>query len=175
MNSASAAFGKLCDALVLVACALLFLLMLVVCADVFLRNVPLIASMRGFPAANDLSEAFLYLITLMSAPWLLRQGRHIRVDIVLRAIPPRAAWNCEWIADMLGLACSLAIAWYGVDATLDAYKSGEMFIKAVATPVWWWLALLPVTFLLLAAEFVFRMQRLTVGKVGPRDEAVSAA
>ena len=31
----------------------------------------------------------LYLITLLTAPWLLRQGQHIRVDIVLRLVPPR--------------------------------------------------------------------------------------
>ena len=49
--------------------------------------VPIVPSMRGFPAANDLSEAALYLITLLSAPWLLRQGKHIRVDILLKAIP----------------------------------------------------------------------------------------
>ena len=48
MESVSAAFGKLFDALAALACVLLFLLMIVVCADVLLRNVPLIASMRGF-------------------------------------------------------------------------------------------------------------------------------
>lgn len=175
MQSVSAAFGKLFDTLAAVACALLFLLMIVVCADVLLRNAPLIASMRGLPAANDLSEAFLYLITLLSAPWLLRLGKHIRVDILLRAIPARSAWYCEWLADVLGLVCSLVIAWYGVAATQDSYASGEMFIKAIATPVWWWLALLPVTFVLLAAEFVFRMHRLAHGERGPRAEAVSAA
>ncbi len=174
MESVSAAFGKLFDALAALACVLLFLLMIVVCADVLLRNVPLIASMRGLPAANDLSEAFLYLITLLSAPWLLRLGRHIRVDILLRAIPSRSAWYCEWIADVLGLVCSLLIAWYGLAATQDSYASGEMFIKAIATPVWWWLALLPITFVLLAIEFVFRMHRLMSGDIGPRAEAVSA-
>ena len=174
MESFSAAFGKLFDALAVLACVLLFLLMIVVCADVLLRNVPLIASMRGLPAANDLSEAFLYLITVLSAPWLLRAGRHIRVDILLRAIPSRSAWYCEWVADVLGLVCSLLIAWYGLAATQDSYASGEMFIKAIATPVWWWLALLPITFVLLAVEFVFRMHRLASGEVGPRAEAVSA-
>jgi TRAP-type transport system small permease protein len=175
MEPVSAAFGRLFDALAALACVLLFLLMIVVCADVLLRNAPLIASMRGVPAANDLSEAFLYLITLLSAPWLLRLGKHIRVDILLRAIPARSAWYCEWVADVLGLVCSLVIAWYGLTATLDSYASGEMFIKAIATPVWWWLALLPITFVLLAVEFVFRMYRLANGELGPRAEAVSAA
>ena len=42
--------------------------------------------------SNDLTEAMLYLITMCAAPWILRQGQHIRVDILLRAIPKRTAW-----------------------------------------------------------------------------------
>ena len=48
-----------------------------------------------------------------AAPWLLREGQHIRVDIVLRALPPRVGLACEWIADVLGLACCLVMVWYG--------------------------------------------------------------
>ena len=175
MASAAAAFGRVYHALALVACALLFAMVVVICGDVFLRNVPLIRTMRGFPATNDLSEAFLYLITLLSSPWLLRKGQHIRVDVLLRVIPRRWAWYCEWAVDALGLACCLVIMWYGAAATLDAYRSGEMFIKALATPAWWWLAFLPLTFALLAVEFVFRMLALRLGERGPRSEAVSAA
>lgn len=175
MDELSRRYERLLELLASVACLLLLLLMLVICGDVFLRNVPLIPSLRGFPATNDLSEAFLYLITLLSAPWLLRQGKHIRVDILLKAIPAGWAWWCEWAVDLLGLACSLVIMWYGITSTADAVSSGEMFIKALATPVWWWLCVLPVTFALLAVEFVFRMHRLLHGERGPRDEAVSAA
>lgn len=175
MNALSAAWGRLLDFLGLLAALLLLALMVVICADVLLRNVPIIPSMRGIGPAFDLSEAALYLITLLSAPWLLRRGMHIRVDILLKAIPAQAAWIMEWLVDLTGLACSLVIAWYGVQATLEAYSSGELFIKALATPVWWWLCVLPVIFLMLAVEFVFRMQRLAAGERGPREEAVSAA
>ena len=89
-------------------------------ADVFLRIVPLIPGLRGMPATNDLSEAFLYLITLFAGPWLLRLGQHIRVDIFLRAIPPLWAWYCEWAVDVLGLLCSLVIAWYGLTTASQA-------------------------------------------------------
>ncbi len=65
--------------------------------------------------------------------------------------------------------------WYAILVTQDAIASGEMFIKALATPAWWWLALLPITFALMAAEFVFRMHRLASGERAARDEAVSAA
>jgi TRAP-type C4-dicarboxylate transport system permease small subunit len=59
--------------------------------------------------------------------------------------------------------------------TWDSLQTGEMFIKALTTPVWWWLAFLPLTFGLLAVEFVFRMHRLMHGERAPREEAVSAA
>lgn len=175
MQAFSNLMGKVLDRLAQLACVLLLALMLIICSDVFLRNIALFDAMRGFPAANDLSEAFLYLITLLSAPWLLRQGKHIRVDIVLRAIPAHWAWGCEWLVDLLGLACSLLMMWYGIVATYDGIASGEMVIKALATPVWWWLSVLPVTFALLALEFIFRMHRLAGGPRAPREEAVSAA
>ena len=82
--------------------ALLLLAMtLLIGADVGLRNVGL----GGIAWSNEVSEDILYLLTLLTAPWLLRQGQHIRVDILLRALPPRIGWLLEWVGDMLGLAC----------------------------------------------------------------------
>ena len=105
--------------------------------------------------AQRVSEALLYLITCASAPWLLRQGQHIRVDILLRRYRRVRRGTSSGSPTCWAWPAALVIAWYGVDATVDAYKSGEMFIKAVATPVWWWLALLPVTFVMLRSSSCF--------------------
>jgi TRAP-type C4-dicarboxylate transport system permease small subunit len=168
-------FGRLLEVFAAIGCALVFLMMLVICADVLLRNTTLIPSMRGLAWANDLTEAGLYLTTMLAAPWLLRRGQHIRVDIVLRAIPKRLAWYCEWIADLLGLACCLVMVTYGTRMAWASYKSGAMTIKTLVTPEWWLLAPLPVTFALLAAEMLFRMRRLMLAERGPREDAVTAA
>jgi len=42
--------------------------------------------------AINLIGASLYLITLLTAPGLLRIGQHIRIDIVLRVLPARVGW-----------------------------------------------------------------------------------
>jgi TRAP-type C4-dicarboxylate transport system permease small subunit len=109
------------------------------------------------------------------APWLLRQGQHIRVDIFLQAIPPRAAWALEWVGDVLGLLCCWVLAWYGAQATWASYAAGSLSIKTLVTPEWWSLAPLPVVFVLLSIEMVFRMHRLLHAERGPRQDAVSAA
>ena len=173
MERASSAFGKLLEALALLGCAVILLMTLMICADVLLRNVRVIPGVYGIAWANEVSEAMLYLVTMLTAPWLLRQGQHIRVDIVLRAVPPRLGWVFEWISDSLGLVCCLMIAWYGARAALASFKAGSMSIKTLVTPEWWMLTPLPIAFLLLAIEMGFRMRRLSLGARAPRDDAVS--
>ena len=41
---------------------------------------------QGLAWSNEVSEVMLFLVTMCVAPWLLRQGQHIRVDILLQAI-----------------------------------------------------------------------------------------
>ncbi len=169
------AYGKALEALVVVASLALLAMVLIICADVLTRNVALGRLPRGVAWSNEVSELLLYAITLLAAPWLLREGRHIRVDIVLRALPPRVAYACEWIADVLGLASCLWLVVYGSSATWSSEQSAALSIKTLVMPEWWFLAPLPICFLLLAIEFGFRMRRLARSPPGPRDDAVSAA
>jgi TRAP-type C4-dicarboxylate transport system permease small subunit len=170
----SAGYEKLLEALAALAGLMLFAMMMMICLDVLLRNTAWIPSMRGLEWSNDLSEAMLYLITLCAAPWLLRRGQHIRVDIVLRAIPKSAAWYCEWVVDVLALACCLVMVVYGARSAYASFASGALSIKTLITPEWWLLAPLPIAFLLLAIEVLFRMQRLARAPHGPREDAVTA-
>jgi TRAP-type transport system small permease protein len=175
LDRLSRLFGKALEALAWLACVMVLAMVIMICLDVLLRNVALVPSMRGLDWSNDATEAMLYLITMCAAPWILRQGQHIRVDIVLRAIPRRVAWYCEWFADAAGLACCLVMVWYGAKMTLASYTSGAMTVKTLVTPEWWLLAPLPVAFALLAVEMLFRMRRLAHAERGPREDAVSAA
>jgi TRAP-type C4-dicarboxylate transport system permease small subunit len=175
MQRLSQLYGRLLAGLALAGCAVLLMMMLVVCADVLLRNVRVVPGMLGVPWANEVTEYALYFITMLTAPWLLRQGMHIRVDVLLRVFPPRLAWCCEWLADTIALICCTVIAYYGVKAVLSSHAIGGMVVKALSVPEWWLLAPLPAAFALLAIEVLFRMQRLYAAERGPRTDAVSAA
>ena len=168
-------YGRLLAGLALAGCAVLFLTMLVICADVLLRNVRIVPGMLGVPWANEVTEYALYMITMLTAPWLLRRGLHIRVDVLLRAMPRRLAWYCEWAVDLTALVCCVAISFYGVKAVLSSHAISGMVVKVISVPEWWLLAPLPATFMLLAVEVLFRMHRLHAAERGPRTDAVSAA
>ena len=111
----------------------------------------------------------LYLTTMLVAPWLLRQGQHIRVDIVLTALPPRLAWSLEWVGDMHrpGL-----LPVHGL--VRQPRHAGQLARPARSASRRWSRPSggrsrrCRSTFLLLSIEMLFRMKRLHAGERGPR-------
>src|SRR5262245_39474725 len=169
MHKLSAAFGKLLDALAAAAALILLAMVVMVTADIMLRNL----TRSGFPWANEVSEYALYGITLLTAPWLLRRGQHVRIDLALSMVPPRVAWLMEAAADVLGFVVCLVMLRYGVKMTIDSAMLNSITVKNLVFPEWWLLWPLPLCFALLAAEFVFRFDRLTRGPPTRRSEATS--
>ena len=169
MQRISAAFGRLYEALAGAAALMLLAMVAVVTADIVLRNL----GRTGFSWADEVSEYALYLITMCTAPWLLRRGQHVRIDIVLTIVPPPVAWCMEAVADLIGLAVCLVLARYGAAMAHDSWLLGATTIKNLVFPEFWLLAPLPLCFALLAAEFVLRLHRLLTGEKTRRIEATS--
>ena len=116
MDALSVWYGRVLDALLVLAAGLILVMALVIGGDVVLRNL----STRGLPWSAEISEDILYLVTLFAAPWLLRQGQHIRVDILLRVLPRPLAWALEWVGDLLGFACCLYFIAYGTRVAAES-------------------------------------------------------
>jgi TRAP-type transport system small permease protein len=171
MTRLSRIFGRLFDALAFAAALILLAMVAIVTADIVLRNI----GAGGFVWANEVTEYALYLSTLLTAPWLLRRGQHVRLDIALALVPPRIAWLMEAVGDLLGFVVSVVLLRYGAAMTLDSWRLGAITIKNLVFPEWWLLAPLPITFALLAIEFVFRFDRLMRGERTRRIEATSVS
>jgi TRAP-type transport system small permease protein len=172
MTRLSRFFGKLFDALAVTAALILLAMVVTVTADIVLRNA---VRGGGITWANEVSEYSLYLMTLLTAPWLLRRGQHVRLDIILTLVPARVAWLMEAVGDLLGFAVSVVLVRYGFAMTYDSWRLGAITIKNLVFPEWWLLAPLPVAFALLAVEFVFRFDRLLKGERARRIEATSVS
>jgi len=169
MTRLSALLARLFDFLAVMAAVTLLAMVALVTADIILRN----AISIGFAWSNEVTEYALYLITLLTAPWLLRRGQHVRIDMMLVIVPPRLAWACEAAADLVGLAASLVLVWYGTVMTAQSARLGSLTIKNLVFPEWWLLAPLPICFAQLALEFVFRFRRLMDAPRTRRHEATS--
>ncbi|MBL8839630.1 MAG: TRAP transporter small permease [Alphaproteobacteria bacterium] len=165
------AYGRLLGVCAGLAAVLLLAMVAGITLDVVARNAAR-WSVRGI---DELSEYALYLVTALTAPWLLRQGQHVRIDMLLVSLPKRLAWRIEFAGDVVGLAIALALAWFGVAALLDSLRAGALVMKSFVFPEWWTLVPLPVSLALVGVEFVFRLHRLATGPRAPRIEATAVA
>jgi TRAP-type C4-dicarboxylate transport system permease small subunit len=151
---AGAAYRWLLDAFAVVAALVLGAVALLVTIDVVARNLGL----GTLPWINEVSEYSLPLATFLIAPWLLHRSEHIRLDMVVTALPAAAGRALDRIADAIGLAVCAVFVGYGAQAIASSARQGSLVIKAIVFPEWWLYAPVPLCFALLAVEFVRRLR-----------------
>jgi TRAP-type C4-dicarboxylate transport system permease small subunit len=134
------------------AALLLGVVAALVTLDVVARNVGL----GTLPWILEVSEYSLPLATFLIAPWLLHQGQHVALDVVVTALPPPWARALDRLGNTIGLAVSLVFVVFGARTIAASAAQGSMVIKAIVFPEWWLYAPVPVCFALLAVEFVRR-------------------
>jgi TRAP-type C4-dicarboxylate transport system permease small subunit len=127
--------------------------------DVVLRNLGIV----NFPWLLEVSEYVLFVATFLAAPWVLRLGAHVRVDLLFEIMPKRAARVLDIVAALLGCAACLLLARHGARIAWDAFTRGDMLFKELVIPEWPLLAIIPVSAVLLAAEFARRVVRIARG------------
>ncbi|MEM1048959.1 MAG: TRAP transporter small permease [Pseudomonadota bacterium] len=120
------------------------------------------------PGYQEIIEYTLFAGVFLGAPWVLRLGAHIRVDVLVDALPHNVARLLDRLLDLFGLLISLVLAWYGLQNLLTAYEFGALQRKYFNVPEWWLLSVFVLCFVLLALEFVFRLARSSGRPGGPQ-------
>jgi TRAP-type C4-dicarboxylate transport system permease small subunit len=153
MNPLSAFYRLLMRACGVIAALLFGVVALLVTFDVLMRNF----GFGTLPWIVEVSEYSLPVATFLTAPWLLHTKQHVRVEILLTSLPRGLARWLDQLADAVGLAGSLTLAWYGLKIIADSQSIGALIIKTLVFPEWWLFAPVPFAGLLLAVEFARRM------------------
>jgi len=107
---------------------------------------------------TELTEYLLYAATFVAAAWTLRQGAHVRVDMLVLKLGPARARPVQRATDAVGLAVAAVFVVFGGGAAWEAWRTGAVQYKAWATPEWLLLLPLPLAGLLLGVEFVLRLR-----------------
>ncbi len=122
--------------------------------------------------SNSLLEIqwFLFgLVFLLCAAWTLLEGGHVRIDILYSRVPPRAQL---WI-DIAGglfflLPMSLLIAYDAWGYFLISFQQNETSPNPGGLPWWPMKLLIPVAFVLLAAQGASEIVQAAASLVGAR-------
>lgn len=155
MRRIDAYFGILLSALAIAGALVILVMVGVVTMDVALRAIV----RRGLPWSSEVSEYGIYLATLLTAPYLLRRGMHVKIDILSSRVPRAAGVALGKLSDCCGLGVCLAITVYGFLTVQQSKAAESMVIKNVVFPEWIALAPLPLAFLMLSLEFALGLLR----------------
>jgi TRAP-type C4-dicarboxylate transport system permease small subunit len=151
--------------LTVIAAFFLFVIMVVVVADVFMRY----AVNRPFSFTYDLIGLYLlagvFFLTLSDA---LREHAHVGVDILLHRFSPAGRRLSEIVTALVGLFVFVLISKVGFDRALDNYQQSDVLAGAIPWPTWISAALVPfgcgVLVLRLALQLVGNLLSLVSGR-----------
>lgn len=111
----------------------------------------------------EVTEYLMFAMTFLGAPWVLREGAHTAVDVVVDALGRRGKHVCAVVSNAVGLITSAGLLYYGWLATASSRSLGTMIFKAVVFPEWWTLACIPFCGLLLVIQFLRQLGRALHG------------
>ncbi|MGD1884289.1 MAG: TRAP transporter small permease [Paracoccaceae bacterium] len=139
--------------------------MVAVIVSVVMRNVGL----QPFAWLFTSTEYGLLYMTMLGAPWLVRERGHVHIELVTAALP---AGLRHLVSRAVALACVLVsaiLAWKGAELVLTNYTRSDFDVRAYFTPKWLLTLSFPLAFGLMAIEFsrfVFGSDLMHSGEAG---------
>jgi TRAP-type C4-dicarboxylate transport system permease small subunit len=112
---------------------------------------------------HEAIEYALYVGVFIGAPWVLQQGAHVRVDILLSNLPKKAAVWLERFVDVSGLGLCLALCYYGIRMCISEFQDGTLPDKDLRIPTGYMMMVFASSFFLLGVEFALRLRRRAQG------------
>ncbi|WP_299739138.1 TRAP transporter small permease [uncultured Roseobacter sp.] len=161
----SKAYSALVYSLAVIAGVTLVWLMISVIASVLMRN----AGLQPFAWLFTSAEYGLLYMTMLGAPWLVREKGHVHIELVTAALPDGLR---RIVSRTVAVACvvvCLILAWKGAELFLTNIERGDFDTRAYYFPRWMLTIAFPISFGLMAVEFarfVFGADLMHTGEAG---------
>tara|TARA_R110000787_G_scaffold271865_2_gene379127 strand:+ start:322 stop:885 length:564 start_codon:yes stop_codon:yes gene_type:complete len=155
MDRIDRVFGHLNAGIAFVAAVVLALFALSIAGDLAARRLGL----GNLPWLYEVIEYSLFITVFLASPWVLREGAHVRVDLLLTALPRAAAVRLERAINLLGASVCGVLCYFGWQAGLAAFVDGSRQYKTLIISDWWLMSIFTVALLLIAIEFLLRIRR----------------
>ncbi|WP_227268437.1 TRAP transporter small permease [Roseobacter weihaiensis] len=139
-----------------VAGATLVWLMVSVILSVAMRN----AGIQPFAWLFTSAEYGILYMTMLGAPWLVREKGHVHIELVTAALPDGARAVVSRTVAFACVVVSAILAWKGAELMLTNIERADYDVRAYYYPRW----LLTVTFPLCFGMMAFEFSRFVFGE-----------
>lgn len=142
--------NRVIDFLAVIAGILLCALIALICVDVVVRNFKLFS----IPWSLEVAQFMLYGMTFLAAPWVLKSGGHISVDLLVQKLSARQTRIVGRVTSLAGTFVSAILLYYSVRVILSFIAQEQLVYGALIFPKWWVYAPAPITFALMLLIFL---------------------
>ncbi|WP_424971380.1 TRAP transporter small permease [Dinoroseobacter sp. S76] len=131
-------------------------LMVSVIVSVVMRN----AGVQPFAWLFTSAEYSLLYLTMLGAPWLVREKGHVHIELVTAALPEGVRQVVSRAVALLCVLVCVILAWKGVELCLRNLERNDYDVRAYFFPRWMLTISFPIAFGFMALEFT----RFVVGR-----------
>jgi C4-dicarboxylate transporter DctQ subunit len=109
---------------------------------------------------SDEVQVYLVIWSVFLALGLVTAAnRHVRADLFVSMFRPTTQKHLHTLSDVLGLAFSLLLVYYGTAVAWETYDYGDVSITSLRFPLWIYAAALPAGALLMGIRYALRVSR----------------
>ncbi len=120
-----------------------------VIVSVLMRNLGL----QPFAWLFTSAEYGLLYMTMLGAPWLVREKGHVHIELVTAALPDGPRRILSRTVAAACVAVCVILAWKGADLVITNIERGDVDTRAYYYPRWLLTIAFPLSFGLMAVEF----------------------
>ena len=84
----------------------------------------------------EISSYILLYVTFLVAAWVLKEGGHVTIDIIINQLQPRTQSLINFITSIINAAVCLVLTYYAGKVTLDLYNTNYFTPTELELPKW---------------------------------------
>ncbi|HOP86704.1 MAG TPA: TRAP transporter small permease [Syntrophorhabdaceae bacterium] len=157
-------FDRFIDLFYLLAGFILGLLVIFESIDSFARYL----FNRPLPWSVEMAEYALFVITFFGTTWLLREGKHVNVEVFIERLSTRVKRHIRIIVLAISCVTLAFLSCFSLISTIDTYKMGATVAKMLTIPKFIFIAIMffgySVLFLESLREFIRELKRYHKGE-----------
>jgi len=112
---------------------------------------------RSLPWGVEVCEYFIFGLTYLAASYLLREGKHVRIEIIESFIKETVKKRLEKCREFIGLLFCIVVCIISIEAAYYSYKMKLKVTRIYAVDKYIFLLIIAFGFGMLALEFLRKL------------------
>jgi len=110
----------------------------------------------------EVSEYLLVFLCFASIAWILKEGRHVRVEVIVGRLSPKRQAIMHVVVSLLAFVFCIVLVWKAAGVTLFNYQRGFRSASLVNFPLWIPYLIITLGSLLLTLQYIVQIHEIFV-------------